>query len=107
MWTVHLSVPLLFSSFLLKIEPMDRKISETIKSTRRQMNAMFVVSLVGSANNGVRLMANMNPKKLAVRLISPQLMLSLTPNFTVYMTANSYATNRIGIKKKPIAEHAT
>ena len=85
---------------------MHRKISETIKFTRRQMNAMFVDSLVGFANNGVRLMANKNPKKLAKTLISPQLILSLTPNSAVYMTANSYATNRMGIKKKPITEHA-
>ena len=56
---------------------------------------------------GVKLIATRKPSRLATMLINPQLIVSPTPSCAVYSTASSYATNKIGSKKKPKSEHDT
>jgi len=65
------------------------------------MKVVLVAEIDSSASAGVRLIASKKPRKFATKLTSPQLMESPTPSFAVYMTASSYATNKIGSRKNP------
>ena len=77
----------------------------------RLMNSMMKVVVVDPfvylSNAGVNPIASRKPTKLATILINPQLMESPTPYGAVYITANSYATNKMGKRKNPRTAHAT
>ena len=70
-------------------------------------NVTSVDSFVYLLSSEVKLIPTRKPRMFAVILIRPQLIVSPTPLCTVYSTASSYATKKIGSKKKPSTELAT
>ena len=86
-------------------EPKIKKPNATPRFTNSTMKVMSVAGFVSLANKGYRHIASKNPKKFATTLIRPQLIVSPTPSAAVYSTASSYATKRIGSKKKPRVAH--
>ena len=79
---------------------------ETPRFAKRTMKQTVVEALVSLPITGDKPIARRNPTKLATTLIRPQLIVSPTPDAAVYSTAISYATKRIGSRKKPRNPHA-
>ena len=70
-------------------EPKVKKMSEMPRFTNRAMIAIIVYDLVCFASSGCNARATMTPKKLAVTLMRPQLIVSPTPSAAVDSTASS------------------